>query len=814
MKIISMNAPAFEVYDEVDPSKRDYAWANRVIQIYRRDWLPFVQYSRYTTNTLFLDSRQSMDKVRSSFKDKSFLSNTDFDPLGIMESFKNALIEELTKNPPKAEIRATDPTSINQRKEDIKKLKNRKIVERDISKYNRQINLPPHKMDYKNFKSNVEDFDKMGLNDSDSEDVSFYEKEYQRLNYEIAGQYLINSCMSLSRFDTDMLYNLSRDILAVRAISMQCYVDKITGEIKYRYIYPQTAYRVAGVSKDGHDDICQGWQDNITVMEWLQMVGDEFVWDKHWKMLLWCLNWSNNTQFTGFVRTGINYSCLADGAVMQGMGLTGIKNDNLINWDQAFTYKINVGYIEWNTWEATQTYLSREKTIDIKEVPYSYQLSKKEVKEGFEKESFYQQQWYKSYFLQTSSTTQFIFDFGKVYYQTLHGSNDEYASGSMVFYQQQGYSAVEISMPYIRLANFAFYRMLWAIMKAKPDSDVVLMEEMIQITKGLQKLYPQQQGVNAEQGVQNLFKMYLQFKEENNIELRALPQVEGRTMQQLPQIDRKRNGLDPVAGVMQLTVGWAEQQIASKIGINPMRTGANPPSRESTESETNTIQYSINSTGYVYRMLQAMKERIATKTLVYSQLIIKFKESIPYKWLIRLLGNETTEALAMLDEFCAHRYSLYIKDYNVDVEKKRVVDAADLALQKGQLEYDQWFYITQAEDPRVAVKLLTVFKRKKDKRDRQRALQDMQIQHDNKMAELGQEKENENIKGKWAFQVASKNAEASKYSADKNAESRIEVKKITVDAEPEKQAAKAQGANQVNEQKKNLEDQKAFPVAS
>lgn len=753
-----------------------------------------------------------MDKIRASFKDQKFLKLIDFDPLGIMEAYKNALIEELTKNPPKAELKATDPTAISEKKKDIELLKNRKIVEGDLSRLNKQINLPPHKLDSGNFKGNVEEFDKMKLDENDPEDLSFYEQDIQRLNYEMAGQSLINNVMKLCRFDLDLLSDLTRNILAVKAISFQVYVDKMTGEIKQRYIFPQTAYGIFGNSKDGHDNVCQGWQDNITVMQWLQQVGNEFDWSKDWRKLLWAINFCSPADtYTGFIRDGVPYDCFGNDDWMSEGGLIG--KSRLMDWSTALTYKVSGGYIEWNTWEATKTYLKEKVTgrvIDV--VPYSFELKTKKQVQEYEKESFYQQQWYGANFLTTSSITQYIYNFGKVYYQNLYGANDEYASGSCVFYQEQGKSAVEIAMPYIRIANFAFYRLLWVITKAKPDSDVIVLDEMIQVSKGLQKIYPQLNTTNANLLIENIFKQYIKFREENFVEVRAFPQIDGRTVAQLPNLERKHNGLDPIAAAMQVTTSWAEQQISQKIGINPMRIGANPPSRESNKSENESITASINTTGYVYRMLQAVKSRFATRVLTFAQDIIKFKDTVPYKWLLTLMGNEAFDGLKQLEDFCPHRYAMFLGDYNVDMEKSRVVQAADVALSKGELGYDDWFYICQTEDPKKAVKLLTLKKRKKDKIERKRQVQDMQTMHQNKMQEISAEKDLENTKGSWNLKVKEKEVEGFKYAADKQAESRIEVKELGIKAEPEKAAAKTQTNIETAKAKSDTDSQKAFPA--
>ena len=130
---------------------------------------------------------------------------------------------------------------------------------------------------------------------------------------------------------------------------------------------------------------------------------------------------------------------------------------------------------------------------------------------------------------------------------------------------------------------------------------------------------------------------------------------------------------DPVAIAMQSVVQWAESQVAAKIGMNPMRFGFNPPSRESFKSEQSSVSGSFNSTGYIYRMIQYMKEQIATSTTMYAQTIIQFKDSIPYKWLKTLVGFEAFDGLALLEEFAAHRVGVFVKDEETKYEKQAEV---------------------------------------------------------------------------------------------------------------------------------------------
>jgi hypothetical protein len=807
-----MIGTSVKIYMEVDPSKKDAVWANRCIEINRMNWRRLVNVIRGIEDRNLLYSNQPLNHVMDSFQDAEFKRDVQFLPLPIMEAFVNAVVEELTKRPPRTELKAIDPTSVIAKEKDVELLKNRKILERDISNYRQQVGDPPYKMPYGKFAGNVKEFDNMGLDENDPEDINFYVENFQKLLYEIAGQSVLDNVLKVNKFDESTLRKIVKDVFAFKAICNQVLVDKMTGEIKTRYIDPQICYGVFGDTNDGKNDICRGWQDNITVMEWLQMVGNEFDWYRDWRYLLWGINYCNGTKFTGFIREGVTYDCCFNGQWTAEMGLDGVEQ-NMLDWSQAYTYKVFSGYMEWRTIDATATYLRSNKNQSyVEPVPYYYELKKKKEVKEYYKESFYQQQWYSSYFLATSNLTQWIYSFQKVYLQQLEGANDEYSNGTLCYYQEEGKSAVEIAKPYLQPANFAYYRMLWLIYKTKPDQEEYLLNEMLTLAKAFKREFPQMAGTNNTPSFDNILDQVIQYQRKSHIRIRVFPEVEGRVIPQLPPEGRKpgTGGLDPVAIAMQAVTQWAETQIGIKIGINPMRLGANPPSRESTESEMNTIQYSFNTTGYIYRMVQYLKEHIAITILNYTQDIIKFKESVPYKWLLNIIGGESFEYLKLLDKFCAHRCGIYIWDYNRQVEKDKIMQAANIALAKGTMTQDEWYILNMTDDPKKANAILSRMRRIREKKQAEQQMQQMQMQ--DQLAQKQYERQKDLIMTEGQLKLQAEQIRAKGYiaAAQIQAENKINVKELQVASEQPKIAAKAEAQKQVQQNKSNLEEQKSL----
>jgi hypothetical protein len=812
-----MTGPSFLCYSELDPAKKGAQYIDLSITTLRRDWRKLVDPQRALINKQLLLSEQSLEYIKKSFSDEDFLKCTEFPPLPIMENILNTLIEEITKQPPTCELFATDPSAISEKKRDINILKSRKLIEGVISQAQKATGGPPqYKLGQDNFKSNISDFDSMGLDENDPDDVNFFSQDYQRLLYEIGGQDLINNVIRLNRFDEDMIEPLVIDALAHKALCMAAYVDRMTGEIKFKYIYPEIAYIIPGNSNDGHDDICKGWMDMSTLSEFLEMAGNEFIFERDWRKLLWALSYSNSSfRFTGFTRNGMNYDCFGNQGYTDeaaGYGLGGWEQSNMCDWTQAYTYKVYVGYIEWPTAEATTTYLKKygTKADYVKEVPYSYELTQmKEVKE-YEKESLYQQQMYGSYFLATTSISQWIFNFSKVYYQQTEGVNDEYACGSLIYYRKRGRPAAELCEPYIRIANFAFYKMLWAIFHAKPDSDIFYADEMAEVTKWVDKQNTNENVNVAGNNFQGVLEELMQMERTKMIKFRATPRVDGKPVQMQSSNDKKHNGLDPIAISMQACITWAEQQIMAKIGMNDLRLGQVQQAREGYKLNMAETENSLTSTGYIYRMIQYTKERIATYTLNFAQDIVKFEDSIPYKWIQTLVGNESFAQIQLLKDFAAHRFGLFIRDKNMQLEKQKIIAAADVSLQQKEITLNQYYIVIATEDTKKAFKLLDFLKMKEARKLRKQQIQDQQQQQKLAAQQHQQQMELEQTVHQNAMELQSLKNKGAMEVAQTNSEGKINVKQLSVNADGPKAQDKAEAAKDLATHKNNLEAEKAF----
>lgn len=803
------------LFGELDPKKKNAEWMNTCLTIIRRDWTPLVDPTRIKVNKKYLFSQQELDQVKDSFKDKAFLKNVQFKSLGFMETIKNAIIEEILKMPPNIGVKAEDPSAISEKKRQIQILKTKKIVEADISQANQQVGLPPFKLNPDELSSNLGEFDDMGLDDSDPDDINFFSKDFHRLWFEIAAQSVVNNLMKTNKFDEETISKLVNDIMAARVATTQSYVDQITGEIKQRYIYPETTRGIWGTANDGRNDTAKGWEDIVTVNEWLQMAGNDFDFEKGWIYLLRAINtYPNVRKFTGFKVGGRTYSIAGNAELRASMGIVGESFVD-VEFNQVYNYKVSMGYCEFTTPEATGTWLTNVSDGSyLKRVDYDYELKdKKETTEYF-KESRYQQQVYKAWFLDTGYFTQYFYNWGKVYFQTLEGANDEYASGTLMYYREEGDSVMDIARPLIDMGNFAFFKMLFAVHKAKPEEDVVVFEELLEVTKALKREYPQTNGASGAPTLQNIFEQTVQYQQENSVRVRAFPRIDGKAIGQLPSLEGKRNGLDPVAVAMQSVLQWVRGEISVQTGVNPMRTGSNPQARESFNTEQQTMNASFNSTGYVYRMVQQTKKGLATRGLYTAQDIIRFKESVPFKWLQALIGDGPVKQLEALKDIAAHRLGIYCQDYSFTLDKNNITQAANLALTQKTLTFDQWFAVTQTEDFKRAALLLSHFQKKTEKRLRRQEQENMKMQDQMNQAAFERQLQLIDRKGQYDLQVSENQKQAAIISSQIQSDSRIQTKQLQIDGEQPKQQAKTDSEKEILREESNIANQQPFEAKS
>lgn len=804
--------------------KKDGQWANDMVSSLRRDWRPMYPVDKATRNRSYVLCMQSMKKIEDKFKKSSWKENeTPFETLPIMHKIINELAEMLIQGAPKAEVKSTDPTAVTDRQQDMNLLKLRKIYEINKNRVNMAIGEPPATLNLKQKgKSNIEDFDKLGLDDKDSEDLSIFEMYLQRLNYEVSAQAVLNNVFKNNKFDELNLREALIDIAATNSICYDTYVDQLTGEQKIVRIDPEYAYGIWGQSYDGSDDVAKGWEKPMTVRTFLGMVGDKFNMERDWPELIWAINYGNQEKFTGFSFGQYSYDTYGAQAYSKQLEHFGCNQSKMLPINSAYNYNVFGGKCEWYTTDIVGApHLVDRITGEWGSTTISFDDYKTD-KKLFEKYEYKAETKWKAYnaiYLAQTAVSQKIYKWGEVYLQQRYGAYDDYCIGTLKYYRLPGKTIGEVARQYIDLANEAFYKIKWIVNRALPRKRQLIFNEIIAMARALgtdKNGLVTKDGKVSNDVTDSLEKVFNYLEDHVEYDIRFYPQVRGMEVPQLPSLKAVDEGLDPLSTAMQLIQQWAETQVADKIGLNDLRMSNQIKDRQPGKLEQLETQSSLNKTGYISRLIQYMKRDIATSILGYTHDIIKYKQSLPCKWLQTIIGEEAFYGLQGIENVSPHRMGIFINDYYTAQRKREIDQAAMMALQKGEqgqsggITLDQWYAITQQEDYKREMKLLSIFIRKEDKKKRARDLQDKQMamQHEKEME--GMRQQTEQMKGQLALQKEQIIAEAQKYVADKNYQRGVDVKQMTVEAEPSKQSSKAESQKQIIEHKQDVKDQSAY----
>lgn len=810
-----MDSIGAELYKLV--RKKDYKWADEQVTNIRMYWQAIYPSNVAAVSRSYINSQQSMEGVKKKFKPNTkFYKETKWDTLPLMFKIVNRLGELLMQAPPKCEVKADDPTALSGKQEDINILRTRKIYENGLNRANKTIGEPPSKLDLSKANSNLQDFDKLKMDDSDEEDLTTFEQFIQRMGYEIGAQEAINGTMNINKFDEFNLREAAIGFFATNAACYDVYVDELTGAQIIRFIEPEDARGIFGYRYDGRDDAAKGWEKSLPLRDFLGMVGNNFDMEKDWPDLIWAINGCNNTRFTGFQFADGNRDTwgAAPDSVFGGFHKQfGCDKSVLLPISQIYRYNVLGVKVEWYAPATVGTdYLQDRNTGTMQPTSISFENYKGDEKmfKAYDFKSEIRWVAYNAICLGFTLSTQKIYKWGEVYLQQPEGAYDEYSIGTLRYYRLPGITIGQVVQNYIDTANEAFFKVRWILAEAKPRAKQLVFNELIAMARALQT---EKGGLTAKDGKVNnnstaMLEEVFNFMEEHvSYDIRFYPQVLGKDIPQIPTLRSPDEGIDPLTTALQLIEQWAESQIMDKIGLYDMMN-ANP--REGLGQQKMMNEMAKNQVGYIYRIFQYLKKDIATTLLCYTHDVIKYKQSMACKWLKVMLGDEKFEMLKNLGKYAPHRMGIFINDYYTQKRKEDIDKAAFAALEKMQITIPQYVEITGAEDYKLASKKLEIFLKQQEKKLRKQALQDQQIKgeqakaaDDRQMAILKFE-----LEGK--YKIEKEKADAMRYVADKGYAGKMDTTTLKQEHEPEKAGIKTTANKEVATHKSNLENQSAL----
>jgi hypothetical protein len=770
---------------EIDASKKDKAWADIIIRDFRQYMEPLVDAKTCDENYSYLYGKQSMDKHKAKFKKPEELP-FKFRSLGVFEKYRNILIAERDKAGIYINVNAIDPSAIEDKKNDAKLFKNRKVIEGVLSKAQQSMGMPPYSLANdkddngdKLFRGNVQLFDELGLNPQSAEDIAYFFRTFFRLDTEIEAEQIINYFVKYHELH-EYIKMWCDDVLAVKAIAGRVYTNEFSCTPSYKYIKPKLVKLIKGNRADGKDAKAKMIEENITINDFVAMVGcsitaldiDEFM---------TAANWIGKTAYDGVeYSNGTKYPSTCQ---------------NSVSYDQFMNLKINVGYVEWQSFNADAAKVGKNRKGNFRSMPIEVEREVSE-KSGYKKEVCWEQKTYKAYFVSTSNNTQKIYKFGELFGMVTDGPEDEYSSYSIQTYKYAGPSAIEIAIPHIDNIHDAWFRFNWILNKAKPKGTRYNYTAIAAVAK---KMFRDQAEANA---VMSYVKQMQDSIDDFYVNDTSNPNLGGG---QNPHFE-KPNGIDNSIQEFAEIIKAQKEEIADKLGINAIREAYSPNPNDGYKLQMQALAQSRNATEYMSRMIMSLLINYGIHTVQIVQNLIEHRSSRYYRTLERALGKKSLETLGSLKRVPLHKFGIFIDSFNTDIERQQQKQMNYQAWQNKDIDYKTFILLDSIDNPKKQAQILAYeLKKAEDQKriDAQQAHNNMMqledFKHSNQM-------ELEGLKGDKEIEKQEKANEAILGAKKDDVQGKIIVKKMAIDAEPGKNLSRADAKVREKQAISNIEN--------
>lgn len=784
----------------VDPAKKDKAWADRIIT-YLRQYMQWVvpQHTAADGMTWLLGT-YDMRFVEDMFLDPA-KSGVKFIQMAVLEKIRNVIASEIEAAGLHIEAYAVDPTAESQKLKDRELLANRKAIEGLISSLNAKIHKPPYKLENDKgpdgrgmFAGNVEQFDEMGMDDTNNEDLAHFFQLYHRLRHEISAEDAINFYMAFNEVSENFALWVD-DILAKKAICARTYVNHVNGNINIKYVAPETVQAIIGRRRDFKDAPAIGITQLVTVQEFLQMVGEEFNMETDMDVL-----WSATTFAVGHEYTGVH---------INDRWVCGESSRNMASFAQFMQFKVNVGYIEWKSNDkktSVGTKKNKHGNPSFVEKPANHK-ERKNQKYDYKVYSNTDEVTYKAVYLVLSAASQKIYQYGKLMYQNrgdMEGREDEYSNFSISCYLEIGKTAIEAVKRNIIQIEKAFAKLENAIMRALPPGHLYNYESLVQIAKGM---FPDD---NTQVSIEKVMHMF----EQSANKLYTIPQINGQPVGGgQPASIELQNGLSRSVMEFKQIIDWNFEMIYNTLGISPLRQAYAPQPRDVAKLQAQALEYSDKATGYIPRMLMKMLDNVGRRVMCTVQDIVKFKEinKVPYDFMVQALGNATVNDIASLKDVPLHRYGIFIQSFNSFQERQEIKAMTVGAYTNKEITTEQLLLINNIRNPKKAAMVLAYEKRRNERKQQEASAQAHQQAMQLEQAKSQGEMQIQQVKGQLQLQNTQLEGEYKVKVALIEQQGRLAEMQMKPQNDVVKINAKTDGAIRQKEAEVNIDAQKPMP---
>lgn len=675
------------VYLETDRKKKNTAWLNKVVSEMRLSgYHALVDMKKANSGRKLINGDVDMEGIKKMFKNPDKIENDGFKfiSLLVMEKIKNILTAEKQKAEIKAYVDSQDPTLIHHKKKDKNLLKNKNRIEKITNNMKMKLGLPPQFIGNEEFSGNYSDFEAMGFNSDNPMDVDTFFEYFYLLDVESLFQKVINHTFEINSV-SELTTQFLEDIKATKTVVYQQFVSKVSGQITFRRIIPEHTFAIrSGKGKTEQHDVAVGYYERVTVNEFMKRAGNSFSFKEHYELILAGVNMVNSTGFTSIA--------LAEGSYY------GTNTGNAVTITNLLSYEVEIGYMEFKSLDIdnfrefknplgnTKLWPLREKDQETK----NEYILKQEVKERT----------YYAYFLNTSPTSQIVYTGGLLYHQETEGQYDELSSYSLRYMQYPGKTIAEIATPWIEMANEAFTKFRFLLRKAKRDGKSYNLQSLVEVTKAF---YNNDASPVSLQNMMNKLEdsaddIWSFPKNEQGI---YVPIQGGVNRPNIDNFDSKFKSFKDI-------IEWCYQMIKQDIGINDLREGATPSTNDVWRLEQKSLEQSSNATYYIDDMMNYIYKTAGTTDLALLMDIVRFKSSVPYRYLVDVFGQDAIRMIEQLPKVSPHRMDIYVSSFANAADRARVYAESQEALRSGKIEYRDYYIINGINDHRKAQKYLVI----------------------------------------------------------------------------------------------------------
>lgn len=682
-------SPGIPYINEIDPKKKDEQWFNNLLREIRYAWIPVVDPHKLIEQRKILFGLQDNEKVKEMFVDAE-KRKIDFRPQRHLEKFRQILVGENENTGPAISVNAVDPMSINQKKDDKELLQNRGTAEEFLSFLATQIGLPQEKLGPENYNGNIEDFDAMGLNEMDKEDVNYFFDSRYKLRHEASLDVAVHAIMKYSQVVREIPF-LCNDLLACKTCCMRTYVNEVNGTLNTIYLDPAKTRALRGKRADYTDSVALGYEDRITIREFVNLLGDAVDLQRDYQFFLSAIQ----------TVSGVSYTGISD---ISGTLLYGNNQGNVCSTSDFYKYQVSYGYAEVKTFDAKQYKFTRQNSYGNPRVMQIDLNGTPSPTSKFSRKIIYDEVTYKAYYLVIGAEDQIVYRFGKLPYQHIYGSEDERSSFSICIYQGTGPSITEIAEPHIDQAEAAIKKRAYLVSKAKEDGFSINIESLIELAQVMS---------TEEKQVDPMDVMKILNDSPNKPYVMTENGMGGSSI----PITRWENGMSKL--VAELTAIYRDElnAIREEIGLSPLGADAVQP-RVAASPYMESLHQAKLATQYINRQLMYLFSDVFTRVVFYIQSIIKFKSknALSYKFIEKLLGDEVVADIKSMDECAAHRYGIFLEPFNRYYEREELKELTRIAFERGQIGFEEMLIVNGVDSAKQAGMALAYFKRKTEKR--------------------------------------------------------------------------------------------------